>query len=309
MEHLCSCRADCVEVGDCCLDFELPDSSYMYNYNTALETRLLVTAQTISEAALSQHIRCRPLPIFAEAVETEYIFEEKNYSVVSCGMAEVHDIPVCSHGFIFENLACAKQRVQELNKSIDKSNTYLWLEDFLCDESVIEPLEYIREYNFTYFVHLARKLCTTAYILPEECRNTSLRMRCLTDTWECRQEAEKNKLASPLYCLSHQDPVWVEGKLYHNQYCARCVNKKIPLGVECAALADTVGRGYQHFVSITGGTLRFSIMLDFDGSLHGVDLPAFGPTVSAGSSGEVRAETLLGLLCCSVLIQAMPLPI
>ena len=296
-----------MEIGDCCLDFELPESPFIYGYDSDMETRLLATAQSISEAALSKHLRCRTLPIFVEDKKTKYIFDEGKYYVVSCGLAEKYDIPVCSNGFIFENLACAKQHIQELGTSIENGSTYLGLEDFLCFQSVIKPMDYIRAYNFTYFVHLARSVCNTAYVFPEECGNTLQRMKCLTDTWECRREAEMNESTSLLQCLSHQDPVKVAGKLYHNQYCARCVLKETPLEVECARIFDIVGeRGNQHAWPIPAGTLQFSIMLDFDGALHTVDLPA--PVLSARTNyGEKRAEAKVGLLCCWFLVLAIPL--
>ena len=300
-ELLCSCRADCVEIGDCCLDIGLPHNPY----NTDLETPLLATAQSILKASLSKHLSCRTLPIFVNATKTEYIFEERRHFMASCGMAGEHDVPVCSKGFIFENLACAKQHMQESDKSMPNTYMYIWLEDFLCHESVIKPMEYIRASNFTYFVDLARKLCTTSYVLPQECRDTSLRMnrKCLTDTWECQREA-MNESASLLQCLSHQDPVRVAGNIYHNQYCARCVLKETPLEVECAGVSNILAEpGKLRTVPIPEGSLRFSLVHDFDGGLHAMDLSA--PVLSARSNGEERAEVKVGLLCYWFLVRAL----
>ena len=220
----CHCDAECIAIGDCCLDhFVSNKQSRSFNFNDFLD---LLTRNTMNESMVPSY-SCPSFPIVSSShgkIVQHWRLKtvSKCWDTYSCNLDSQ---AYCDGKFIYSSKRClACNHIRE--------DVWPLIEHYYgCPSDFLHNFWDLYLTNLTLFRNVAIHTCLRAFELPKQCKRNIQRLYCPGEIGDCYLGLDNmDMLNYHAACMSFNDPFLDTdtGKIYKNAFCVLCEGRGLP---------------------------------------------------------------------------------
>ena len=220
----CHCDAECITMGDCCLDhFALNKRPKNLSLNEFLD----LLTRNRSDESMVPFYSCPSVPIVSSSRrKTVRHLRLKTVSICwdtyGCNLDTQ---AYCDGRFIYSSKTC-------LSCNNIHEDAWPLIEHYYgCPEDLLERFRDLYLTNFTHFRNVAINKCSRAFELPKQCERNIRRITCLAEIGNCYLGLDNmDILHYHAACMSFNDPFLDNdtGRIYKNAFCVLCEGRGLP---------------------------------------------------------------------------------